>query len=168
MLHYGPKVTTRIETRLEFEAEGGTNWYEQRLAHAEDDTLFFEDETLKYLKQGSADPQMLTLGAGHRETRLVNQADLGNATAKVFRHLLTNCRVYHFHDTSTTARVRQSGYIGDSKPLLPDAGNLAAFLYRLKNYNEVREYQRIVSTVRMIAPFSLTFISILATQARQT
>ncbi len=28
--------------------------------------------------------------------------------------LLDGCRVYHFHDTSDTARIRQYGYIDDN------------------------------------------------------
>ena len=73
--------------------------------------------------------------------------------AKRFRDLLNNCRVYHFHDTSPTARVRQYCYIGDNRWLMPDAGNLAAVLYRLKTQNGGTAYSRIVKTIRMIAPF---------------
>ena len=31
------------------------------------------------------------------------EADGGNRTAKCVLHFLNNCRVYHFHDTSSTA-----------------------------------------------------------------
>jgi len=71
----------------------------------------------------------------------------------VFRNLLNSCRVYHFHDTSPTARVRQYCYIGDNRWLMPDAGNLAALLYRLRNENSRSAYHPIVTTIRLIAPF---------------
>ena len=69
------------------------------------------------------------------------------------RQFLNGCRVYHFHDTSATAGVRQYCYIGDNDSLLPDAGNLAAFLLRLREENGGTVYQRIVTTIRLIAPF---------------
>lgn len=40
---------------------------------------------------------------------------------------------------------------------MPDAGNLAAFLLRLRNENGGAVYQRIVNTIRMIAPFFQDF-----------
>jgi predicted ATPase len=67
--------------------------------------------------------------------------------------LLNYCRVYHFHDTSPTARIRQYCYIGDNRWLMPDAGNLAAFLLRLRETNGGAAYRRIVATIRLIAPF---------------
>jgi predicted ATPase len=53
--------------------------------------------------------------------------------------------------------VQQFGYIGDNALLLPDAGNLAAFLYRLEYQDHGAAYKRIVSTIRMIAPFFQDF-----------
>ena len=76
--------------------------------------------------------------------------------ARVFRFLLNNCRVFHFHDTSPTSRVRNYGYVGDTKPLMPDAGNLAAVLRGLESANPAT-YRRIVETVRQIAPFFAGF-----------
>ena len=44
-----------------------------------------------------------------------------------------NWRVYHFHDTGRSAKVKQEHNISNNKVLMNDAGNLAAFLFRLKN-----------------------------------
>jgi len=153
LLHFGPKVTPQIESRLEFEIPNALDTYAMRLFHAAGDSLIFADETLSFLQTGYATPKLVRLGAGHEETRIGQEADKGDATAKVFRHLLNRCRVYHFHDTSLTARVRQYGYVGDSRWLMPDAGNLAALLLRLREENGAGVYQRIVSTIRQIAPF---------------
>ena len=95
---------------------------------------------------------MHSLGAGHQETRIGDEANRGDATAKVFRHLLNQCRVYHFHDTSPMARVRGYCYRGDDRWLMPDAANLAAVLLRLREENGP-VYLRIISTIRLIAPF---------------
>jgi predicted ATPase len=144
-----------MEATLEFETEQGLNIYYQRLFHVAGDTLAFAEETLdfkQYNWQGAQQPR-LSLRAGHQETRIGEEADRGNQTAEVFRYLLNRCRVYHFHDTSPTARVRQYCYIGDDRWLMSDAGNLAALLYRLRNENEGSVYRRILGTIRLIAPF---------------
>lgn len=157
LLHFGPKVTPQIEARLEFEVDNGLDTYDLRLFHAAGDTLVFADETLSFRQTGFTKPKSVPLGAGHDETRVAQEAEKGDPTAKFFRHLLNQCRVYHFHDTSPTARVRQYGYVGDNRWLMPDAGNLAALLLRLREENGGLVYRRIVSTIRLIAPFFVDF-----------
>jgi predicted ATPase len=134
---------------LEFETDTGRDWYSARLFHAAGDTLVFAEETLKFLQTGFMTPRMVSLGAGHQETRIGDEANRGDPTAKALRYLLNQCRVYHFHDTSPTARIRQSGYIHENRWLMPDAGNLAALLYAYQQQNSV-VYRRIVSTIRKV------------------
>jgi predicted ATPase len=153
LLHFGPKVTPQMEARLEFRTENADDTYAMRLFYAAGDTLVFAEESLAYSREGWPQPQIVNMGTGHLETRIGQLADDGNLTAKVFRRLLNYCRVYHFHDTSPTARVRQFSYIGDNRWLMPDAGNLAAFLLRLREENAGAVYKRIVTTLRLIAPF---------------
>lgn len=154
LLHHGPKRTPQMEAVLQFHAEEGVNTYHLRLVHAAGDILMFVDETLQFARNDRPTPaNPRSMGAGHLETRIRSAAEQGQPTAKVFRHLLNTCRVYHFHDTSSTARVRQAGYVGDSRLLMYDAGNLAAFLYRLKSAEDTTAYRRIVGTVQLIAPF---------------
>lgn len=66
-------------------------------------------------------------------------------------------RVYHFHDTSDTALVKQIHGINDNYEFATDARNLAAFLFRLKNMEE-NSYHQIVCTIRMVAPYFDDFI----------
>ena len=127
ILHFGPKVTPRMEAQLAFEVDNGVDTYTMRLFHAAGDTLVFADENLSFLATGYPKPKTLPLGSGHQETGIGQKVTDGEPTAKVFKHLLDRCRVYHFHDTSPTARVRQYCYRGDKRWLMPDAGNLAAF-----------------------------------------
>ena len=68
--------------------------------------------------------------------------------------------MYHFHDTSFTAGVRQSSYIGNNRQLMPDAGNLAALLLKFRKDNS-HSYQGIIETIRLIAPFYFWTILIL-------
>jgi len=112
---------------------------------------------LSFLQDGwVGEPKRVHLGTGHQETRIGDEAKKDEPTAKVFRHLLNRCRVFHFHDTSSTARVRQYCYVGDHRWLMPDAGNLAAMLYRWRQGNETI-YDRIVRTIGQLAPFFADF-----------
>jgi predicted ATPase len=132
----------------------GDVYKRQRLFYAAGDTLVFASEAMEFQRQIlDVPPQRVSLGAGHFESRLRDEADKGQQNAKVFRHFLSTCRVYHFHDTSSTARVRQAGYVNDQRLLMYDAGNLAAFLYGLKNRDDSSAYRRIVGTVQLVAPF---------------
>ena len=66
--------------------------------------------------------------------------------------------VYHFHDTSSTAAIKQTSDIYDSLRLRADAGNLAAYLYMLQNSDFRPYYERIVETVHLIVPFFDDFV----------
>ena len=151
-LHFGPKVTPQLETRLIFETDNGTDTYDMRLFHAAGDTLVFAEENLSFHQTGYQHPRTTSLGTGHKETLIGNAASDGDTTARTLRYMLNRCRVFHFHDTSPTARVRQHCYVGDDRFLMPDAANLAAILYRSKLQN-AGIYRQIVDTIRQIAPF---------------
>ncbi len=70
---------------------------------------------------------------------------------------LNRCRIYHFHDTSLTAKVRLPCYIEDNQRLHSDGGNLPAMLY-LYQQNDPVVYRRIVNTLRKMAPFFGDFV----------
>ncbi|MBP0022064.1 MAG: AAA family ATPase [Cyanobacteria bacterium SBLK] len=158
LLHFGPKITTQIEGELTFEVENGLDTYIMRLAHAANDILIFTEETLKFLKTGYSSPKVDSLGVGHQETKINQSADNGLETAKTLKYLLDRCRVYHFHDTSSTAGVRQSCYIGDDRWLMPDAANLAAMLLKFRQSDGGFAYHRIIQAIQAIAPFFDDFV----------
>ena len=66
-------------------------------------------------------------------------------------------KLYHFHDTSDSARVKQTGDINDNFFLRGDAGNLAAFLFNLKNAFS-SHYEIIRGSIRQVVPFFDDFI----------
>lgn len=149
LLHFGPKVTRELEAQLEFDDDRAKNIYAMRLFYAAADTLVFAEESFSFQQKGFPTPKIISLGAGHPETKLGN--DL--AGEQTMRWMLNNCRVYHFHDTSPTARVRQYCYVDNDRWFMPDAGNLAALLLRFREQGDSSAYQRIVATIRLIAPF---------------
>jgi predicted ATPase len=151
LLHFGPKTTPQLEAELDFQMDDAVDTYRMRLFYAAGDTLVFADETLSFHRSGFPSPQTVALGAGHQETRIGDKAAEGDSTARVFRRLLNQCRVYHFHDTSLSARIRQFSYINDNRWLMPDAGNIAAMLYGYRQRSEL-VYRRIVSTIKKVVP----------------
>jgi predicted ATPase len=157
LLYYGAKVTPQITARLFFNLDDDQDIYQLRLFHAAGDTLIFAEEKLSYQRKGYLTPKSMDFGAGYLETKLKQKADDDIPPAKIFRHLLNSCRVYQFHDTSRTSPIRQPAYINADKFLYPDAGNLSAVLYKIKNANEVY-YRKIVDTIRLVVPFFRDFV----------
>ena len=89
--------------------------------------------------------------SGHFETYAEEQ----KTKTKIYNFVvpaMRSWRVFHFHDTSRSAMVKQIQNINDNEYLRDDARNLAAFLYRLKNHNEAH-YNRIVKSIKLVAPF---------------
>ena len=160
-LYFGPKITPQLEAELNFTVKNATDTYRMRLFHAANDSLIFAEEHLSFLTKGYPKPKEVNLGAGHAETLIrdttYKDEPTAKTTAKTFLYLLNLCRVYHFHDTGPTARIMQYCYVDGDRWLMPDAGNLAAVLYRLQLQNETA-YRRIVATIKQVAPFFDDFV----------
>jgi predicted ATPase len=137
--------------RLGVEAHAGS--YTAELVPAAGDTLIFSEELI-----WPRDTQVVTsLGRGHRETALTATQPLWVPGAEPLVETLRGCRVFHFHDTSRNAPVKQQGFTADNRSLHSDAGNLAAVMLRMREGDRAR-YQRIVRTVRQVAPFFRDFV----------
>ena len=61
-------------------------------------------------------------------------------------------KLYHFHDTSDSAKIKQTCDLEDNQILQPDAGNLAAFLFKIKEKNP-DNFSNIEDTIKLAAPF---------------
>lgn len=142
--------TSRRAERIEIEASFDSNGYRISLVPTDDDGVVFEHEMQWYINRSKYQhPYTETLGAGHRESRLA--ADNTRVSQWVLRRM-SPWFVYHFHDTSRRAPVKLKSDINDNEALRADAGNLAAFLYRLQE-TDTSAYGRIVDAVRNVAPF---------------
>lgn len=150
LLHFGHEITSELEIRLAF----GSNGYDCRLVPAAGDVLIFADEQVWFHNKAFPTPYIVGLGSGQRETRLLEESK-NKQYMTIADHVLRaiqSWRVYHFHDTSTGAKVKQKGDLNDNRVLRGDASNLAAFLYLLR-LTKKPYYQKIVSTIKMVAPF---------------
>jgi predicted ATPase len=142
LLHFGRKKAEGLHAEVYF----GNNGYKFALTPTQDNRMMFAYEALWWIGSGDWRPQ-----AGHFET----YAEAQKSRTRIYDFVvpaMRSWRLYHFHDTSRTAFVKQIHGINDNEYLRDDARNLAAFLYRLKNNHEAH-YKRIVKAVQLVAPF---------------
>lgn len=181
LLHYGTKQTQVLKFQLKFD-DGALNIYQPKLTLSVPDRLQFEGELVASdpcklqfedeLIEFGQHPPMEGVPFIPRYHKTENQNCISeyyhlhannrheaglledkNVTGIGIRNFLKNIRSYQFHDTSETAKIKDRCYIDDCAFLYSDAGNLAAFLRRLKITPEYKKYyQRIVSFIRSIMP----------------
>jgi len=133
---------------LEFEGKTGHGLYLFGLRSTETDSLIFSEEQVECSTTAHSPPRRRNLGAGQREAIVASE----DGERGELCNLLGGIQVFHFEDTSETAAIRRRGYIEDNRQLRNDAGNLAAFLYGLRQ-SQRPYYLRIVSAVQQVAPF---------------
>jgi predicted ATPase len=138
---------------IHLEVQSAVGGYSAELVPAAGDTLIFSRETIWRNDTGVT----AELGRGHKETLLTLPEPLWGPEATSLIATLQGCRVFHFHDTSRVSPVKQQGYTADNKSLHSDAGNLAAVMLRLREGDRGR-YQRIVRTIKQVAPFFRDFV----------
>jgi len=148
ILFGGRKRTPQLDAEFYFASNGyriSLKPSGERLIFARESTWFGGDYT----------NEARSLGRGHDEARLPETEK--DTFARYVRPALASWRVYHFHDTSMSAPVRQAASTRDNLRLKPDAGNLAPFIRMLREQHR-DHYTRIVETVRMVAPFFHDFV----------
>jgi predicted ATPase len=149
LLFGGRKRTPKMEAEFYF----GQNGYLITLEPLGDRLVFTRETTCFSGDHG--DHRYPLGGRTHDESRLAKMQH--DRVASYVIAGVTGWRVYHFHDTSISAPVRQKQAVRDNLRLKPDAGNLAAYLRLLREKHE-GHYCRIVETVRLVAPFFGDFV----------
>lgn len=151
LLHFGRNTTDKLHAKFYFFING----YEFDLIPTNDNRLIFKKEESHYTGHSyKTYPSSRVLGSGHSESKLKTASDTYSPYVK---ESVTKWRVYHFHDTGEKAKVKQKHAANDNLCLNIDAANLAAYLRMLhEKHNE--HYQRIVNTIRLVAPFFGDFV----------
>lgn len=154
--HDGPDAllyrTRKHTTQLDAEFYFNRNGYRISLKPAGERFIFAREETWF---SGDIVDSSHALGFGHREALLPDVK--GDTFAPYVRPAIAGWRVYHFHDTSNSAPVRQAQAVRDNLRLKPDASNLAPFLRSLRDHHE-ENYKRIIEIIRLAAPFFGDFV----------
>jgi predicted ATPase len=146
----GPKVTEEIRLEVFF----GNNSYGFDLVPTEDNNVVFRRE---FFGDNGALVNESNVGRGHGESLWDKGTE--DPIAQYVKPILEqqNWRVYHFHDTSATARVKLEHNLSNNLMLQQDAANMASYLHRLR-MNHHTHYRQIVETIRLIAPFFDDFV----------
>ena len=142
LLCFGLKQSKFILGEIDF----GNNKYRFKLKPANEGFLFIDEEENYFNSWHS-------IGRANEETKLYDS----KAVCGYLIEALKLWKIYHFHDTSSTAAVKQYCHINNNRKLEFDAGNLATFLYKLKQTNEF-SFNRIEETIKLVAPYFDKFI----------
>lgn len=153
LLHDGPERTDCVKAALTIKTEVGKNEYRFSAGHASGDTLVFLNEEYRFSRAGFAtEANWISLPTAQMESALLKAAEAENKTAQVIRSLMQRVKVFQFHNTSFTSRMRNRFNPEDGRHLKEDAGNLSTFLLRLKR-DKPAYYSKIVATTQLILPF---------------
>jgi predicted ATPase len=153
ILHGGPKRTAELNFRMEFDR----NAYAAQLVPSLDGGLVFKSENAEFFGPGHAEPYESLPGSGHPESRLSRKAaEKPGGVADFVAKAMASWKVFHFHDTSPQSGAKQKQPIDDNDALRASAENIASFLFRLRETSR-DHYDRIVESVRMVAPFFRDF-----------
>lgn len=148
VLSFGVKETQQFSSTLVF----GRNGYHVTLEPTVNDGFTFTTEKTHF--KGDSVTKTPVLGAGHLESKLKENKD---SISSFCYESISSWKVFHFHDTSDTATVKRAGAVHDNEYLRSDAGNLAAYLLKLKQ-SQPDIYTQICKTVRLAVPFFDGFV----------
>ena len=138
--------------------EMGRNDYRFTLAHGHPDRFIFTDEAFRFNSDTyHTEAPWKHLGSGHSEARILEarnsqlDQDVNPTTARVIVHLLRNCSVYHFHDTSRDSHFMNRWDAEDNHYLRGDGGNLAAVFLRIET-EDVNRFESICGHIGQALP----------------
>ncbi|MDX1992911.1 MAG: AAA family ATPase [bacterium] len=152
LLYYGVGQMDSMSVFLHFE-----NYrYEVELIRTSEDRFIFTKEFAQKTDLPGKHGDSIDAGQGHHESRILVLLEK-DALFEDFVKAFQSWKLYHFHDTSDFARVKLTQDIHDNRFLRPDASNLAAYLYYLRERQHF-SYERIIKTVRLVAPFFDDFV----------
>jgi predicted ATPase len=155
--HFGMNTTEKIVIDLTI---GKNGYFVSLLPNHEKNALRFEKEFCTITSSSKVHP----LTPSEFESGLPTSDDKDRVIMYTKRYL-NNCRIYHFHDTSSNAEFKKKQRLindEDDKNIFleKDAGNIAPFLYLLKNGKRegyASSYKKIVSAIKVVAPFFKDF-----------
>ena len=157
-LYGGNATTPRMDATLAMRTGKGRNEYRFSLAHAHPDRFMFTEEAFRFTRHDSRTAaNWIHLGSGHREAAIVDAAhsqrstDINAQTAGVIFHLLRNCDVYQFHDTSNSSSFKKLWETEDNGKLRSHGGNLASILLRLE-HEDYKRFETICHHIRRVLP----------------
>lgn len=154
ILFNGRKMTKKME----FETRFGVRGFRFALVPTPSNACAIEDEARYY---GPGITGWWWLGdSADGKSRMVQEVKENRPDARYNQPVfdaVSSWQIYHFHDTSATAAMRNYEIVEDDKVLRTDASNIGPFLYKLKAKHP-EEYKEILNAIRLVTPFFDDFI----------
>lgn len=147
-LYFGLKKSDSLFGKIVFNNDYH-NQYQFKMVPDQAGNLLFAEEFSNYQKVGYPLDQRKINIPGNTESTL---KDGDHWREKHLRMYLSSFRIFHFHDTSFTSRVKQPCSTNDYAYFYEDGGNLAAFLYMLENAYPAN-FKMIEKVIQSVAPF---------------
>lgn len=154
LLHNGRKATREMRFVTRF----GERGYRFTLMPGAGEGFALTKEA-RYYAHGTA--KWWELGdTVNNASRLVEEATGNSPDSKYSKPVydaINSWKIYHFHDSGSTAPMRHAEIIEDNKALRYDASNIAPFLLRLRKQHSSC-YDEILNACRLVAPFFDDFL----------
>jgi predicted ATPase len=160
LLHRSPEPgggadQVEIEVSGQPTDNGIVNGYRLTLRAASGDEAVLTETVMMHNTRQHARPYEKPLAVTRESTLRSTAEDPDPKTAGIASYvlpILTGCRVFHFHDTSSDAPVKRRVDDADNVTLAPDARNVAPLLVGIET-GDPHGYRRIVRAVQTVAPF---------------
>lgn len=151
-LYFGKKHTEKIHFHFKF----AHNVYSFTLFVNAENKVMIEKEEVVF--NGLFGTKRETIGENLEEANISEPAQYVKYKAMIpYLSSIDRWKIYHFHDTSDTSKMKSKSASNDNLIFKQDASNLAPYLKML--YDKYRAYyERIVETIKIIAPFFGGFI----------
>lgn len=147
VLYFGLKKSDYLSGKIEFDKKN--RYYFELKANKTGDLIFRKEGTQFFRDWYSTGWDDESLGKGHKESLLKEKQ---GGRYEFIKNYMDSFKVFHFHDTSKTAKIKLKGNIDDNKGLREDGGNLSAYLYLLKE-KYPKDFKRIEMVIRSVAPY---------------
>lgn len=157
----GRALVSGIEVHSTPDEHNRSSVYRVELRPADDDRAMLKESIfLEDRQQGVRFHDEMPVERTSSRARHAAEQSEGDWQRNIARHitpLLAGCRVFHFDDVSADAPVKGWSTVGDDIALTADAGNIAAYLLRVKQEHP-QHYLDIVTAVRHVTPFFDDFV----------
>jgi predicted ATPase len=148
-LYFGSKKSAFLSGKISFDNKMWQTDYEFNLVMGQLMNFVFENEVNSGISPQKQSYSNRIEDKGQAESNL--NPELGGTQGLLFQ-ALSSFKIFHFHDTSFNAKVKQPCTTTDYAYFQEDGGNLAAFLYKLSIVNP-QNFKMIERVIRSIAPF---------------
>ncbi len=150
-LYGGIETSNTLGVKVLFEENSGyKNYYQAKLQTEGERYRFIKDEF------GYVLPKHKSVDYSRYQGSESSLKDANDYAAEYVRYYLRSFRVYHFHDTTNNAQIKQPQPIDDVYEFKNEGQNIAPYLLWMKNKHP-NNYRRVVESIQLVYPLFLDF-----------